>query len=497
MATAGDQYEYATHNLWDLCARGDAKAATSALRRGIDVNVRNKIGWTPLHAACFGGHAKVLTLLIERGADLDATDNGGRTAVHEACKSGSLAALKCLHRAGAPLAAADNKGVRPSDVAAGEAVRKYMQQHVCDSTSAGAAVGGEAVEADVRAASKGRSFVRGDDGCARSVRRIRYSTKQKKELIKERRRKQREASAEEQGHGDGQPGGGAESDTWRSSVKGGRARGAGLGAVGWHHREALESTAPLDFGRARGRLDGCAVQLGASEVEAGCSPNAHADIPWKPDWQGHVSTAEELHEMEAAAFAAWQAELEARWPPHALNNFERSLDRWRKLWIAAEKADVCVVAVDARYPLLHLAPGMYAYLHGKLGKPLVLAMTHGELAPRAALAAWAAYLRDAYPGLAAVCAVDTASRDAAAAEGLLGCVSRAAGRAAAAASEGPLHVAVMGDSNVGKSSLVNFLMQRKAVAVSANPNTTKALQTHQLARPGGAAPVAVLYDCPA
>lgn len=54
-----------------------------------------------------------------------------------------------------------------------------------------------------------------------------------------------------------------------------------------------------------------------------------------------------------------------------------------------------------------------------------------------------------------------------------------------------------GDSNVGKSSLVNFLMQRKAVAVSANPNTTKALQTHQLARPGGAAPVAVLYDCPA
>lgn len=61
--------------------------------------------------------------------------------------------------------------------------------------------------------------------------------------------------------------------------------------------------------------------------------------------------------MEEEAFEAWLTELQARWPLERLNNFERSLDRWRKLWIAAEKAHVCVVVVDARYPLLHLAPG--------------------------------------------------------------------------------------------------------------------------------------------
>eukprot|EP00951_Prasinocladus_malaysianus_P029263 scaffold269415_cov32-Prasinocladus_malaysianus.AAC.1 len=75
MSKAGQHYEYATHNLWDLCYRGDLKAATMALRRGIDVNVRNKIGWTPLHAAASGGQAKVLEFLLENGADLDATDN--------------------------------------------------------------------------------------------------------------------------------------------------------------------------------------------------------------------------------------------------------------------------------------------------------------------------------------------------------------------------------------------------------------------------------------
>lgn len=75
MAKAGQQYDFVTHNLWDLCFRGDVKAAKKAIDRGVDVNVRNKVGWTPLHAASRGGQVRVSELLLARGADVDAKDN--------------------------------------------------------------------------------------------------------------------------------------------------------------------------------------------------------------------------------------------------------------------------------------------------------------------------------------------------------------------------------------------------------------------------------------
>ncbi|MDP2204769.1 MAG: ankyrin repeat domain-containing protein [Alphaproteobacteria bacterium] len=50
----------------------------------IDINARDKDGWTPLHHACAREKTAVVKMLIERGADLTAVDNDGLTPLHRA-----------------------------------------------------------------------------------------------------------------------------------------------------------------------------------------------------------------------------------------------------------------------------------------------------------------------------------------------------------------------------------------------------------------------------
>jgi len=50
----------------------------------IDINARDKDGWTPLHYACAREKTAVVKMLIERGADLNAPDNEGVTPLHRA-----------------------------------------------------------------------------------------------------------------------------------------------------------------------------------------------------------------------------------------------------------------------------------------------------------------------------------------------------------------------------------------------------------------------------
>ena len=196
------------------------------------------------------------------------------------------------------------------------------------------------------------------------------------------------------------------------SVKGGHASGRGLGLVPWQHDDGLEWTAPLrpSLGSSSGKSEAsreldrlCEASTGlpvASEAEAG-----HGDDPnhqqlkpvilRRPAWQvgyssgsqtlssyssrdlsvsltgpvvfpcnwlppqGRAATKEELHELEEEAWGDWIDGLEAADKANGrrLNFFEASLSRWRMLWVSAERADVAVMVVDARYPLLHFSSG--------------------------------------------------------------------------------------------------------------------------------------------
>lgn len=67
MATAGDQYNVTTGNIWNHANRGDTVLVQAALDSGVDVNLQNKAGWTALHAAAHGGQVRLRDRMISSG----------------------------------------------------------------------------------------------------------------------------------------------------------------------------------------------------------------------------------------------------------------------------------------------------------------------------------------------------------------------------------------------------------------------------------------------
>lgn len=52
------------------------------LKKGADVQTKDKDGWTALHWAAEYGHEAVMRLLLEKGADIQIKDKYGQTALH-------------------------------------------------------------------------------------------------------------------------------------------------------------------------------------------------------------------------------------------------------------------------------------------------------------------------------------------------------------------------------------------------------------------------------
>lgn len=126
MAKAGDQYEFETGNIWSFALRGETHEVSKILKRGVDVSLANKVGWTAAHAAASGGHVQLLNVLLREGADIEARDLAGRTPAHTAAQKGRLAVLKWLDRQGVDLQAADGKGATVYQLAQGKEVREYL-----------------------------------------------------------------------------------------------------------------------------------------------------------------------------------------------------------------------------------------------------------------------------------------------------------------------------------------------------------------------------------
>ncbi|MBN2315145.1 MAG: ankyrin repeat domain-containing protein [Sedimentisphaerales bacterium] len=81
------QRETRTQNIHQAIINGDTELVKSLLSGGMDVNEKNRMGWTPLHTALSKGKTEIAELLISKNADLNAKDNQGKTPLYLAIET--------------------------------------------------------------------------------------------------------------------------------------------------------------------------------------------------------------------------------------------------------------------------------------------------------------------------------------------------------------------------------------------------------------------------
>jgi len=92
---------------------GDRRAMALFLEAGVNTEISNERGWTPLMLAAFNGHDDVIKVLIKHRANVHASDLLGNTALHWAADSGKASTAKLLIEYHAVIDAVNNSGYTP------------------------------------------------------------------------------------------------------------------------------------------------------------------------------------------------------------------------------------------------------------------------------------------------------------------------------------------------------------------------------------------------
>jgi ankyrin repeat protein len=95
------------------------------IKKGLDVNAKNKVGATPLHFAAMHGTPEIVSLLIKKGADVNAVSQNDWWPLDLAVKRGQAEIVALLLNAGAQVNVKDKKSQRaPLHVAAAKGYGK-------------------------------------------------------------------------------------------------------------------------------------------------------------------------------------------------------------------------------------------------------------------------------------------------------------------------------------------------------------------------------------
>ncbi|MBQ7543717.1 MAG: ankyrin repeat domain-containing protein [Synergistaceae bacterium] len=97
-------------DLLSVCWSGSSAEIEGAIRRGANLNAKDKYGWTALHWAAYRGLSDTAELLLRYGADVNARNVNGSTALHEAARSDHASTARVLLRYGADTNATNDYG---------------------------------------------------------------------------------------------------------------------------------------------------------------------------------------------------------------------------------------------------------------------------------------------------------------------------------------------------------------------------------------------------
>ncbi|KAF4106883.1 poly [ADP-ribose] polymerase tankyrase-2 isoform X2 [Onychostoma macrolepis] len=104
------------------------------LRKGANVNEKNKDFLTPLHLAAEKSHNDIIDVLVKHEAKVNAVDNLGQTALHRAAHCGHLQACRMLLSAGCDPLITSLQGLSPSQLA-NESIQEILQEGACTGNS--------------------------------------------------------------------------------------------------------------------------------------------------------------------------------------------------------------------------------------------------------------------------------------------------------------------------------------------------------------------------
>jgi pectate lyase len=99
---------------------GDLARVRAFLENGIDINVKDNQGNTPLHLAAQGGHREVVEFLLSKDSDVNTRRTGypaGDTPLHTAVRAGNIDIVELLLRNGADTDVKNESGQTPLDIA--------------------------------------------------------------------------------------------------------------------------------------------------------------------------------------------------------------------------------------------------------------------------------------------------------------------------------------------------------------------------------------------
>lgn len=90
------------------------------LDKGADPNMRDNLGYAPIHNAARNRYASLVTLLAKRGADVNARDSDGFTALLHAINRNHVPTIEAIAKAGGDLELATPQGIAPLTWAIGD-----------------------------------------------------------------------------------------------------------------------------------------------------------------------------------------------------------------------------------------------------------------------------------------------------------------------------------------------------------------------------------------